>query len=270
MTFCNVEFTHQTRQAKRPAKVLREYSPGFAALFILLAGCGGGNDAAEGSAANPDQSVTAAMLTEGGIVDRFEAQEVPLVELGFEYGAREAPIKVVEFSDYGCGYCRRFHTETFPTLLEDYIETGKVHWRYVTYVSGMFQNGTAAAFVAECAGEQGFFKPVNDLLYERQGDWKNLGDPFPVFDELAREVGADVEEFNACLDERRPESRVRSGMVSGRNLGVRGTPAFVANGIPVMGAQPLEWWVEFFATIEEALAEVAAGGGEPSGQVPPP
>ena len=241
------------------------------ALFIL-AGCGGGSDdtGSDASAADSDPSVLAAALAEDNIAYQPEAQEVPLEDLGFDYGDWNAPIKVVEFSDYGCGYCRRFHTETFPTLLKDYIETGKVHWKYVTYVSGMFQNGTAAAFAAECAGEQELFAPVSDLLYERQADWKNQGDPFPVFDELAREVGVDLEQFNACIDERRPEVRVRSGIVTGRNLGLRGTPAFVANGIPAMGAQPLEWWVEFFATIEEAIAEMEAGDGEPSGQVPPP
>lgn len=238
---------------------------------LVLMGCSGGDgDTESAAAANPDQSVTAALLDDSAIVFQPEAQEVPLEELGFDYGSITAPIRVVELSDYGCGYCRRFHTETFPTLLKDYIETGKVHWKYVTYASGMFPNGLSAAFVAECAGEQGHFAPFSDLLYERQTDWKSQGDPFPVYDELARAVGADVEEFNACIAEERPKERIRSAIVTGRNLGVRGTPAFVANGIPVMGAQPLEWWVEFFATIEEALDEMAAGDGEPSAQAPPP
>lgn len=242
------------------------------ALALVVPGCGAANDGAdaETAGAKSDQSVLAGMLTAGEVDYRMEAQEVPLEELGFDYGSVTAPIQVVELSDYGCGYCRRFHTETFPTLLKDYIETGRVHWKYVTYVSGMFANGLSAAFVAECAGEQGLFAPINDLLYERQAEWKNLGDPFPVYDQLAEAVGADVEELNACIEEERPRARVRSGVVTGRNLGVRGTPAFVANGVPVMGAQPLEWWVEFFATIEEVIAERAGGGGEPSGQAPPP
>lgn len=242
------------------------------ALAFVLPGCGGGSDDAnaDASAGDPGQSVTAAMLSEGGVAFRPVAQEVPLEELGFDYGSDSARIKVIELSDYGCGYCRQFHTETFPTLLKDYIETGKVHWKYITYVSGMFQNGLSAAFVAECAGEQGLFAPVNDLLYERQADWKNQGDPFPVYEELAREAGVDVDELNACVDEERPEDRVRSGVVTGRNLGVRGTPAFVANTVPVMGAQPLEWWVEFFSAMEELMDGQAAAGGEASALAPPP
>lgn len=240
--------------------------------LLFLPGCGGaGGDAdPETAAASPDQSMAAAVLDEGAVRFRPAAQEVPLEELGFDYGSEDAPIRVVELSDYGCGYCRRFHTETFPTLLKDHIETGRVHWKYVTFASGMFQNGMSAAFAAECAGEQGRFERFNDLLYERQADWKNLGDPFPVYDELARDAGADIGELHACIEEERPKARVRSGIVMGRNLGLRGTPAFLVNGIPVMGAQPLEWWVELFATIEEAIAELEAGDGEAPGREPPP
>ena len=285
MTFCKSHFPFKSQDAQSgdtnaPMNVgSRDRFPGMPdirayalALAVVLPGCGGGSgdDGAEASAGDPGQSVTAAMLSDGGVAFRPEAQEIPLEELGFDFGSDSARIRVIELSDYGCGYCRRFHTETFPTLLEDYIETGKVHWKYITYVSGMFQNGLSAAFVAECAGEQGLFARVNDLLYERQADWKNQGDPGPVYEELAREAGADVDELNACVEEKRPEDRVRSGVVTGRNLGVRGTPAFVANGVPVMGAQPLEWWVEFFSAMEELMDEQAAGGGEPSGQAPPP
>ena len=255
----------------RAAMHPRGFSYALAAL-VILPGCGGGSDNgdAEASTDNPEQSVVAAMLSEGGIANRPEAQEVPLEELGFDFGSAEAPIQVIEFSDYGCGYCRRFHTETFPTLRKDYIETGKVRWKYVTYVSGMFPNGLPAAFFAECAAEQGHFPSISDLLYERQADWKGESDPFPAFEELAREVGVDVDELGACIDEERPKGRVRSGVVSGRRLGIRGTPAFLANGVPLMGAQPLEWWVELFSAMEDVIEEAAAAERETSGQVPPP
>ena len=255
-----------------PHNPLNIRAAALGALGILL-GCGGGSDKddAEVSGANPDPSGAAAMLAEGGVIYRPEAQEIPLEELGFDFGSDDARISVIEFSDYGCGYCRRFHTETFSTLRKDYIETGKVRWKYVTYVSGMFANGLPAAFVAECASEQGLFEPISELLYERQADWKSLGDPSPVFNELAREVGVDVDELNTCIDEERPKARVRSGVVSGRNLGIRGTPAFLANGVPVMGAQPLDWWVEFFSAMETLIEEEAAAAEEEtSGQAPPP
>ena len=240
-----------------------------AILFIAVMGCGGGNDGTEGSDsgnAPPASGLTTDMLSEGGTVFQPPAQEFPLEGLGFDFGSDDAPIGVIEFSDYGCGYCRRFHTETFPTLTRDYIDTGKVRWKYVTYVSGSFANSLPAAFVAECAGEQGLFAPVSHLLFERQPDWGRLNDPFPVFTEIIQETGVDPAELQSCIDEQRPTERVRSGIIAGRRLGLRGTPHFLVEGVPVMGAQPLERWIRLFTAIEEE----AGGGGGPSGPGPSP
>lgn len=237
-----------------------------AATLALIAAIGCGSpkndaDANDSAESPPASGLTTDMLSEGDVEHRPPAQEIPLEELGFDYGSDDAPISVIEFSDYGCGYCRRFHAETFPTLMEDYIETGKVRWKYVTYVSGSFANGLPAAFVAECAGEQDLFAPVSQLLYERQPSWGRLPDPFPVFTEIVREAGVDVDELQVCLDEQRPRARVRSGVVSGRRLGLRGTPHFLVDGNPVMGAQPLDWWIELFTAIEAAIAKEDGGGG---------
>ncbi|MCY3610260.1 MAG: thioredoxin domain-containing protein [Gemmatimonadetes bacterium] len=241
-----------------------------AALLVTL-GCDGGGGDGDGSgeaAAREDratsgslsQSIPTSMLSDGGTTLKPPAQEFTLGEIGFDFGSVDAPIAVVEFSDYGCGYCRRFHTETFPTLMEEYVETGKVRWKYVTYVSGMFANGLPAAYAAECAGEQDLFPRMSKLLYERQADWKSLGDPSPVFAELAREAGADTAEFQACLADERHRPRVRSGILSGGRLGIRGTPSFLVNGVPLVGAQPIAWWRDAFNAI---AAEIEAGTGDP-------
>jgi len=245
-----------------------------AALWpVVSLGCGGGDGGNEESRSAddaPKSAVTTEMLSEGGVDYRPPAQEIPLEELGFDFGSDDAPISVVEFSDYGCGYCRRFHAETFPTLMKGHIETGTVRWKYVTYLSGSFANSPAAAFVAECAGEQGRFASVSYRLFERQRDWSRLRDPFPVFAEIAREAGVDPDELRACIEEQRPRARLRSGIVAGRRLGVRGTPHFVVDGVPVMGARPLEWWTRFFTAIEAEIAKEAGVGAEPSGREPPP
>lgn len=240
-----------------------------AAVMVLFApaGCGGRDDETEAPAPPkdpPSSVVTADMLSEGGTTYQPPAQEVPLEELGFDFGSTDAPIGVIEFSDYGCGYCRRFHTRTFPALLRDFVEAGRVRWKYVTYVSGSFANGLPAAFVAECAGEQDLFTPVSRRLYERQTDWSRLDDPFPVFTEIVREAGAELDRLQECINERRPDARVRSGVVSGRRLGLRGTPVFLVDGVPVMGARPLEWWVGFLTAIEAEIEKEPGAGEEPS------
>ena len=240
--------------------------------LVAALGCGGGdagsdgeNDASSGSDVRTtdvtqSQSIPTSMLSDGSTSLLPPAQEFTLDEIGFDFGSADAPIHVIEFSDYGCGYCRRFHTETFPTLMEDYVEEGKVRWKYVTYASGMFANGLVAAYAAECAGEQDLFTPMSQLLYERQPDWKSLGEPYPVLEELAREVGADAAEFRTCVAEQRPKPRVRSGILSGARLGVRGTPSFLVNGVPLVGAQPLDWWTKAFTAIAADSAGATGGG----------
>lgn len=222
-----------------------------AALFLATAvGCeprpapDGGANGTGGAASSgaASQSIPPSMLAEGGTQTVPPAQEFALDEIGYDFGLEEAPVKVVEFSDYGCGYCRRFHAETFPTLMEEFVNTGVVQWKYVTYVSGMFPNSFPAAFAAECAGEQGLFSEVSRALYDRQSDWKRLDDPSPVFASLAVEAGVDMEEFRACVVEERPRSRIRSGVISGARLGVRGTPSFLVAGRPLVGAQPVSVW----------------------------
>ena len=244
--------------------------PGVAAVVLVAAmGCGGSNDGgdAQTSANTPSQSIPTSMLTEGGTSFQYPVQEFTLGEIGFDFGSEDAPISVVEFSDYGCGYCRRFHTETFPSLMEEYIESGKVRWKYVTYASGMFAHGMSAAYAAECAAEQDLFTPMSRLLYERQPEWKDSGEPYPVFEALARGIGADTAEFQTCMAEQRPKPRVRSGILSGARLGVRGTPSFLVNGVPLVGAHPATTWGDIFTTIAADSAG-ADGGGEP-GPGPP-
>jgi len=224
-------------------RVLRTIS--FLTLTLtlgLVSGCGRGSGDPDSGSAGHSQSVPSGMLAEGGTEQLPPAMEHSIDELGFDRGEPDAPIKIVEFSDFGCGYCRRFHTEIFPTLRKDWIDSGKVQWKYVTYVSGMFPNGLQAAFAAECVGEQGRFEAMRKMLYERQPDWKNDGDPYGIFEDYAEELGLDLPTYQSCLSEDRRRSRVRSGVLTGARLGVRGTPSFLVDGFPLVGAQPLEIW----------------------------
>lgn len=232
-----------------------------AAALILLSACSGGG----GDGSTPSQSAPSSMLSGGGPPIQIPDQELKLDEIGFDFGSSDAPIKVVEFSDFACGYCRRFHMETFPTLMQDHIETGKVQWKYVTFVSGMFPNGRAAADAAECAGEQGHFVPVSALLYERQSEWKSQSDPSEALEALAVEAGADAREYRQCIADDVPEARLRSGFLTAARLGVRGTPSFLVNGVPLVGAQPLSMWTDIFT----AIGTAAAAGNEPGGAEPP-
>lgn len=167
-----------------------------------------------------------------------------LASLGFNEGSATAPVKVVEFSDFGCGYCRRFHTETYPKLQEIYISKGLVEWKYIPISIG-FPNGREAALAGECAGEQNRFGELRTHLFAQQMRWRGLGDPRPWFLELAGTAGLEVGRFQACLEGGWREDRFREHQRLAAELGIRGTPTFLLDGQVLPGALPLELFREF-------------------------
>lgn len=193
-----------------------------------------------------------------------DSQRIDVSDLGYTTGSPDAPIQVIEFSDFGCGYCRKFHLETYPTLHEEYVETGKVAWKYIPFVLGQFPNGVEAALAGECAIAQGGFPAFRDRLFEDQGPWREAGEPLDVFVRLAREEGLDADRLRTCYEEGHPEERVRQNIRVGRQVGVRGTPTFLVAGHPLQGALPLEVFREIFDGILEdpAVSGNPTQGGE--------
>lgn len=190
-----------------------------------------------------------------------DAQSLDLAVLGWTRGSTDAPVRVVEFSDYGCGYCRRFHQETWPVLVRDFIDTGKVEWKFLPYVAGMFANSPAATLAAECVLEQGdaLFGEMNTRIWDRQAAWKGAGDPEPVLRDLAAASGADMLRFEACLSQGRRAARVDAATALARQLGVRGTPTFFIVGYPpIQGALPTETFLQVLNTV---YAQATGGRG---------
>lgn len=233
-----------------------------------LFGAGDRPDEAEGTderagASSPDPT---SRPSAAGPPASDDTQTVNLTDLGFTRGAADAPIRVVEFSDFGCGYCRKFHAETYPALEEEYIETGKVAWKYIPFVLGMFPNAVEAAMAGECAGAQDRFAVMRDRLFRDQGEWRKASDPYELFKRFAREEGLDQDRFARCVDERRPSERVRANIQAGRDVGVRGTPMFLVQGYPLQGALPLSVFRDVFDRVLDAGQEERGGGATGPGQ----
>jgi protein-disulfide isomerase len=187
-------------------------------------------------------------------------QELDIASLGYNEGPGDAPVRVLEFSDFGCGYCRRFHEESYPVLVEEYMDAGKVEWKYVPMILGMFPNAMEAARAGECAGEQGQFPAMRDLLFERQSDWKQSNAPEPLLAGYARELGLDTGRFDQCVSEGWRDARIQAGTQLSRQVGVRGTPTFFVVGYaPIPGAIPLDL---FRAALDTVYAEATR---EPEG-----
>lgn len=178
-------------------------------------------------------------------------REIPMAELGYTMGDSAAPVRIVEFSDFGCGYCRQFHMDVFPTLEEEYIATGKVQWKYVPMVLGMFgPSAQVAAGAGECALAQGRFPAMRDRLFEGQAEWKRSGDVLAVLEGYADDIGLDVDEWRQCVNQDARRDRIASGTAAAFQAGVRGTPTFFVLGYaPIPGALPVDIFRQVLDTV---------------------
>lgn len=242
---------------------------------LLAAAC---SSDADGSA--PVDDTTAELLTQPvgdglstpvaadpSMVDG-DAPRVRVDELGFDRGDREAIVKVVELSDFGCGYCKRFHDETFPMIREDFIEAGKVEWKFIPYITGMFANSLAATEAGECVMEQSdeAYEVIALRLWNDQPEWKNSGQPEALIREWVTELGVDMAVFDDCLAEDRRVPRIASATTLARQVGVRGTPTFVVIGYPpLQGALPAEVFQQLLTAVYDAESRrrAEAGGAGP-------
>lgn len=160
-------------------------------------------------------------------------------------GPEDAPITIVEFSDYECPYCQQWHTEVFDRLMLAYPEQVRLVYRDFP-ISNIHPNAVPAAIAANCALEQDMFWDYHDKLFRME-----LGLSTDAYQEYASQLDLDVEEFVECLDSGRYEEEVQADFDFAANLGVRSTPTFFVNGIAVVGAQPFE---VFQQVIEQELA----------------
>lgn len=162
-------------------------------------------------------------------------------------GSENAPVTIVEFSDFECPFCLRFFAETLPLIEETYIRTGRARLVYRDYPLGSHQYAQKAAEAAECAGEQGKYWEYHDRLFENQGALGTAS-----LKQYAQDLGLDEARFNECLDSSQMAAEVKKDHGDGQAYGVRGTPTFFINGIRVVGAQPYE---VFQQVIEQELKE---------------
>ncbi len=189
------------------------------------------------AASNPgDNEPIAPIATEG--IARFEVSTDDDPFLGPE----DAPIVIIEFSDFNCGYCRRFHQDTFEALLDKYPDQIRFVYRDFPITS---QESFIAAQAAQCAYEQGNFWGFHDLLFSG-----TLPLGTEAYETYAQELGLDAEELLNCIETERFAEEVAADATFASSVGLTGTPTFFVNGIPMVGAQPLE---QFSRIIDEEL-----------------
>ncbi len=160
-------------------------------------------------------------------------------------GSEDAPVTIIEFSDFECPFCARFYSQTLSQIEKNYIDTGKVKLVYRDFPLSFHQEAQPAAEASECADEQGKFWEMHDKIFENQ---QLISDS--SYKQWATEMGLDTEQFNECLDSGKYASEVQKDFADGQAYGVSGTPAFFINGTKLIGAQP---YSKFEEVIENAL-----------------
>ena len=175
-------------------------------------------------------------------------------------GNPDATVTIVEFSDFQCPFCKRFHETTLPLILENYVDTGKVKFVYRDFpIQELHPNGAIiTALAAECADEQGIFWQYHDKLFETQKNWERLAakDVGNELKKYAEELGLDTNQFNDCFDSGKYMDEVKNDLEDGASYGVRGTPGFFIGNeergyIKVSGAQP---YSSFQSVLDQMLA----------------
>ena len=168
-------------------------------------------------------------------------------------GDENAPVTIVEFSDFQCPFCKSLFDETLSQIKKEFIDSGKVKFYYRHYpLTSIHPNAQLAAEASECANDQGKFWDYHDLLFENQDEWAALTGTAvnDKFGEYASGLGLNVSEFNDCLISGRFADAVNEDLNDGTAAGVDGTPGTFINGYLTVGAVPFE---QFKTEIENAL-----------------
>ena len=168
-------------------------------------------------------------------------------------GAVDAPVTVIEMSDFQCPFCRRHALETFPAIQRDFINTGKVRWIFINFpLTSLHPNAAAAAEFAMCAAKAGRFWPIHDLIYRNQATWAPLADPAPVLLSFADSIGLARDALRPCLDQGLMRELVRRDAEAAARAGANSTPTFFIAGGLLRGMVPPEVFEPLLDSIYQA------------------
>lgn len=163
-------------------------------------------------------------------------------------GDADAPVTLVEVSDFGCSHCTDFHNNTAEDLKAQFVDPGQVRWIALPYALGTQTVPAAAA--ALCAMEQDRYFEFANALFSIEPLQTRLSPE--GYEQAAAAIGLDVDQFNACMDDARYIDTVNDNRVAARNVQVSGTPTFFLNEEKLVGAQPLS---VFAQTINALLSQ---------------
>ena len=191
---------------------------------------------------------SATMPDEQGIPD-VNPNDLEVVDVSVDddavLGDVDAPVTIVEFSDFQCPYCQSFYKETLSLLIKNYVDEGKVKIIYRDFPLSGHAQANVAAQAAECVGDEQYYA-FHDWLFENVATWSGKVDAQEIFITAAQDnLGIDI---RSCVESGEMADEVNADMTAGRGYGVTGTPSFFINGKKLVGA----WPYEVFETVIES------------------
>ena len=148
-------------------------------------------------------------------------------------GKADAPVTMIEYASMTCTHCAHFHETTYPTLIKDYVDTGKV--KFILREFPLDPLATAGFMLARCAGPDQRTAVV-DLLFDKQQSWAFTEKPLEALESVVKQTGMSKDKFEACLKDQKLYDKVNEVRDRGaQKFGVTATPTFYVNGTKVTG-----------------------------------
>jgi protein-disulfide isomerase len=179
---------------------------------------------------------------------------------GYVMGSATAPVELIEFGDFECPGCGQYAEFVEPDIRAEYVNTGKIRFRFIDYPLSGHQNTLNASNAAACGDEQGKFWEMHDAIFASQHEWNGQAttNPDKVLKAVARRIpGLDASKFDDCVDSRRMQAKVQSHLKLATDRGMTGTPTFIL-GNKQFGGMPVD---QLRRTLDAAIAEAQATKG---------
>ena len=182
--------------------------------------------------------------------------------VGISTGGEDAPVTIIEFEDFLCPHCRDFNAFSGKLIRREFATGDDPLVRWVVYEFPLGQASWAPALAGRCAGDQGAYWEMHDVLYARTEEWAGEANPNGTFIDFADELGLDTGQFRECLSEREHLSDIAAARKYGESLGVNGTPALYLNGRKLTLRTDADYESLKALIIEAAANAEAAGAAE--------
>ena len=173
---------------------------------------------------------------------------------GHVIGSDSALVEVVEFADFECPACGNFATLTEPDVRARLVNTGQVRFRFVDFPLEGHNNTRAAHMAAWCAGDQGKFWEMHDMIFATQDRWSTYATnrPLPVLESLAQQIGLNVPQYRSCIESRKFLGQIQSNVDEGLRRGVNSTPTFFIGNRKIATNVSYD---EFKRYVDDAIAQ---------------